>query len=1094
MARRSASVLSFGIVREFHLGFLVWLTTYSRLPPQASPKNSLPSSYYSGTISLILVINLPFRPPTPDEGPSEPPQSQSSAVRKVKKKARMCALRIPNGSSEPGGPLETNHGETSVPSGGTSPSDFRHLTSSHRFSLSLLTSTLTKNASASPLTSTLTKTKDLKSFIINTYKKEGGVPLENRSKKVKLKLSSGREEWGRLSELPRAFRADSFRLHASNRRIQQFHHVQDGQRAPVALQPRGNLQQATGIAGNDCIGVCRRAVLCFAVPQLLRGSGRDQIVDTRRAAADFPVGNFHDLELGDCGQRFAGLRANALRVLQMAGIVIGDAHRQRLARRARFKLGEHFRDVLAARGKGPGALGISRVVAQQVTIVLEIGAAPGGIADDDVHTRALERVNQPPRQLQCRFFLARVDHQSAAAALLARRNHFAAFGGEHPHGGVIYVWKQDALHAPEQDADAQSRRALRLHPLRRFREQRAKRNSGKQLVHRAERRGKNLEHAKAFDEPADPKGLVKPDGQQQQPETRRVRKNGKDQSAIQSLAERPRMIALNLRARGFDQFIVLYAGRARGHARHAAQTMVKVRDEGIGHLRLAIAGQFHQVNPPARRIHLFVPQRVRRASRQAEAAMHAFADQFHRGRVVIVEGRHSLRCWARSGDALRVNRRFSAGRTVIRHQIPPTNRPGFKTWPGSSCALTCRINATESLGAPQMLKRDLSECEQRSATTVPPSVSALAHKPSSAAIRASSLDTPKLSWPTPMACATTFHVNSCAAPALPRAAQNSAICVGNTLNAATTFASPSFQSASRAFQQFAGSFGAAFSANWRNCFSCASNPARVPSKATSSEGSPFDSARSCRQEYASRESRILSASEESILNEDAVKLSDRASCGRGCKRNTASAMTPSVPSDPAASFGKSYPATFFTTLPPLRAKVPSAKASVTPMMRSRKEPNRARNAPLSLLARMPPMVARSGQSGSSASRCPCSASVRWNWSTLHPACTVAVMSPQACSRIPLSRAVERTRSTRRGGFPQPIFVPPPRGITASPARLAQARTFPSSSCVPGSTTIPGRTPSTWTAWVAERMFAAPTMAAISSRGGAVICFIAGSKD
>jgi hypothetical protein len=39
--------------------------------------------------------------------------------------------------------------------------------------LTPLTSTLTKNASATPLTSTLTKTKDLKSFIINTYKKGG---------------------------------------------------------------------------------------------------------------------------------------------------------------------------------------------------------------------------------------------------------------------------------------------------------------------------------------------------------------------------------------------------------------------------------------------------------------------------------------------------------------------------------------------------------------------------------------------------------------------------------------------------------------------------------------------------------------------------------------------------------------------------------------------------------------------------------------------------------------------------------------------------------------------------------------------------------
>ncbi len=38
------------------------------------------------------------------------------------------------------------------------------------FALTPLTSTLMKNASATPLTSTLTKTKDLKSFIINTYK------------------------------------------------------------------------------------------------------------------------------------------------------------------------------------------------------------------------------------------------------------------------------------------------------------------------------------------------------------------------------------------------------------------------------------------------------------------------------------------------------------------------------------------------------------------------------------------------------------------------------------------------------------------------------------------------------------------------------------------------------------------------------------------------------------------------------------------------------------------------------------------------------------------------------------------------------------
>ena len=50
--------------------------------------------------------------------------------------------------------------------------------------LSRLTSTLTNFASATPLTSTLTKTKDLKSFIINTYKKGVGPPVTSHESQV----------------------------------------------------------------------------------------------------------------------------------------------------------------------------------------------------------------------------------------------------------------------------------------------------------------------------------------------------------------------------------------------------------------------------------------------------------------------------------------------------------------------------------------------------------------------------------------------------------------------------------------------------------------------------------------------------------------------------------------------------------------------------------------------------------------------------------------------------------------------------------------------------------------------------------------------
>jgi len=50
--------------------------------------------------------------------------------------------------------------------------------------VSRLTSTLTNFASATPLTSTLTKTKDLKSFIINTYKKGVGPPVTSHESQV----------------------------------------------------------------------------------------------------------------------------------------------------------------------------------------------------------------------------------------------------------------------------------------------------------------------------------------------------------------------------------------------------------------------------------------------------------------------------------------------------------------------------------------------------------------------------------------------------------------------------------------------------------------------------------------------------------------------------------------------------------------------------------------------------------------------------------------------------------------------------------------------------------------------------------------------
>src|SRR5690242_21536846 len=53
----------------------------------------------------------------------------------------------------------------------------------------------------------------------------------------------------------------------------------------------------------------------------------------------------------------------------------------------------------------------------------------------------------------------------------------------------------------------------------------------------------------------------------------------------------------------------------------------EVLDDRVGERQRPVDERAHQVDPAARRVHLLVPQRVRRAGRQAEAAVHAVGDR-----------------------------------------------------------------------------------------------------------------------------------------------------------------------------------------------------------------------------------------------------------------------------------------------------------------------------------------------------------------------------------------------------------------------------------------------------------------------------------
>ena len=100
-----------------------------------------------------------------------------------------------------------------------------------------------------------------------------------------------------------------------------------------------------------------------------------------------------------------------------------------------------------------------------------------------------------------------------------------------------------------------------------------------------------------------------------------------DEPPQQALSGAARAAGFDVRARRLDQPVVLHPRGAGWDTRHAAEAAVEVLDHRVGELERPVDEAAHQVDAPSRRVHLLVPERVRRARRQAEAAVDAVRDQ-----------------------------------------------------------------------------------------------------------------------------------------------------------------------------------------------------------------------------------------------------------------------------------------------------------------------------------------------------------------------------------------------------------------------------------------------------------------------------------
>ena len=96
----------------------------------------------------------------------------------------------------------------------------------------------------------------------------------------------------------------------------------------------------------------------------------------------------------------------------------------------------------------------------------------------------------------------------------------------------------------------------------------------------------------------------------------RVRQDGEGDRPHAASRRGPRHLLLDLLAGQLDQTVVLHAGRARGHARHAAEAAVEVLGDRAVQLDRPVERRLHQPDPPARRVHLLVPE-LRRSGTSA---------------------------------------------------------------------------------------------------------------------------------------------------------------------------------------------------------------------------------------------------------------------------------------------------------------------------------------------------------------------------------------------------------------------------------------------------------------------------------------------
>src|SRR5215211_7705442 len=425
---------------------------------------------------------------------------------------------------------------------------------------------------------------------------------------------------------------------AAQRGVEDLHRV--GRRNAVAglLEGGLDLEDAAGVGGNEHLRTGCQNIHRLALAELGCGLGLDHVVDTGGTAADLGLLYLPDLDARYPFQDLARLLADALRVPEVAGVVVGDRDGQRVPLGGGSDLGQKLRDVPDLLGESPGAVGVLGVVAQEVTVLLHRRAAPGGVDDDVVQVEPLEGVYGLPREVEGLLLAPGVGGESAAAPLALGRHHLAALGGEHPDRRGVDLGEEDLLHAAHEDADPPAPLAGRSGELGDRLLPRQPRHEGLHSPHACRETVHDAHRAQPL---TDTEALVEAEWTGGEAQTVAVGEELEDHLPEGFVVGATLVAAFDLGPGGLDKLVVLHARRTCGNAGHAPETQVPVPYHRVVH-RLLVEALVHQVDASSWRVHLLAEEYVGRAGRQAEAAVNALVYEVLVRRVMVVERRENV--------------------------------------------------------------------------------------------------------------------------------------------------------------------------------------------------------------------------------------------------------------------------------------------------------------------------------------------------------------------------------------------------------------------------------------------------------------------